>query len=475
MNTRKNNGLFRHISLLVLIVYSISIIAFAPPKASAQSNVTRKTRLTIPVNKLAVLVSEKNNNVNSNKILVADYLSSTKAVVNEEGVNTSIPSYYPYGSIRDDVQDETDRLYTQQKKVTADSSIYNYNARYYNPTTGLFIQPDSVKGPHRYSYADDDPIMLNDPSGNCPMCVGALLGGGLDLGIQLFIEGKTMEEVNWGSVAISAAGGSVGAGLGANIAKMAATTGAKAIMMVGADAAVGLGTSIIEGRRAGLEQNFGEALVASMFGATFGAAGGKVASKVGNTITKPVINQFDEFMRARGPLSQILYRNNVPLADGANLILDTSYPNAYGWANGSNIAINPAMTQRTATFAHEVGHHRWHFSDRALPATSPYRPLQYAVNELEAEKFAQDQLVAAMRSNWHILSDQQKARYQGELTFSHEYLVGYRKQAQSLYEDLINQGHSNDQIWNSVASRQGGVLDLKRLEDRGGGIYHGRQ
>jgi len=62
--------------------------------------------------------------------------------------------------------DITNRYYTGQRKVTNDSPIYNYNARYYNPDIGIFIQPDSVEGPNRYAYVGGNPIMKNDPSGN---------------------------------------------------------------------------------------------------------------------------------------------------------------------------------------------------------------------------------------------------------------------------------------------------------------------
>ena len=66
---------------------------------------------------------------------------------------------------------DNNRYYTGQRKVTNDSPLYNYNARYYNPNLGIFIQPDSVEGPNRYAYVGGNPIMKNDPSGNCIKCV----------------------------------------------------------------------------------------------------------------------------------------------------------------------------------------------------------------------------------------------------------------------------------------------------------------
>lgn len=56
--------------------------------------------------------------------------------------------------------------------------------------------------------------MAVDPDGLCPWCiaagVGAVVSGGIDLGVQLYSNGGQFSEVNWGSVGVSAL---VGAGL----------------------------------------------------------------------------------------------------------------------------------------------------------------------------------------------------------------------------------------------------------------------
>lgn len=166
MNTRKNNAFFRHISLLVLIVYSVSIVAFVPPKVSAQEKVTRESRLTISLGSARIQLEQKDGQL-TQKLLMHDYLSSTKVVVSESGEVSTYPSYYPYGSsIAQTPTSMTDKQYTGQRKVSDDSSVYNYNARYYNPTSALFIQPDSVRGPGRYTYVSGNPIQGTDPSGH---------------------------------------------------------------------------------------------------------------------------------------------------------------------------------------------------------------------------------------------------------------------------------------------------------------------
>lgn len=145
----------------VFILFLLSLLL--PSPSFAQSHTTR---LQIPLHKSSVIVEKKNGAI-TKKILVSDYLSSTKAVISEKGTVSNTPSYYPYGSSLTPLSlKETNKQYTGQRKVSDDSSVYNYNARYYNPTSALFIQPDSVRGPGRYSYVAGNPVQATDPSGH---------------------------------------------------------------------------------------------------------------------------------------------------------------------------------------------------------------------------------------------------------------------------------------------------------------------
>jgi RHS repeat-associated protein len=77
---------------------------------------------------------------------------------------------------------QTDRTFTGQK---ADGTgLLYYNARYYDPQLGTFLSPDTVVPDagtvidyNRFLYARGNPLRYNDPSGHCPWCITAAIGG----------------------------------------------------------------------------------------------------------------------------------------------------------------------------------------------------------------------------------------------------------------------------------------------------------
>ena len=79
--------------------------------------------------------------------------------------------YYPYGYCRNSTGNlGTDKLFTGQR--LDDTGLYYYGARYYDPTIGRFISPDTlVQSPenpqslNRYSYVFNNPLKYTDPNG----------------------------------------------------------------------------------------------------------------------------------------------------------------------------------------------------------------------------------------------------------------------------------------------------------------------
>src|SRR3989338_2238037 len=172
-------NIFKKLTGYVLTQYLLFILfpIFSP--IQAQTNLSHTSRLNIPITYHTSLVLTKNQELSTKNLIVSDYLSSTKQIIKEDCSIVEQPSYYPYGTfhsytpgvkeIHTPGVNDNNRYYTGQRKVTNDSPIYNYNARYYNPNLGIFIQPDSVEGPNRYAYVGGNPIMKNDPSGNAKL------------------------------------------------------------------------------------------------------------------------------------------------------------------------------------------------------------------------------------------------------------------------------------------------------------------
>jgi len=129
------------------------------------------------------------------RYLHADHLGSTVAATTW---GTGIPAAYRYkynafGSTRNGSSLPTDHQYTGQKHDEL-TGLYYYNARYYDPTIGQFISPDTiVPDPtnvldyNRYMYVRGNPLMYNDPSGHQSQSVNlinALLTAAEELGFK---------------------------------------------------------------------------------------------------------------------------------------------------------------------------------------------------------------------------------------------------------------------------------------------------
>jgi RHS repeat-associated protein len=81
-----------------------------------------------------------------------------------------IIQYLPFGVCLQSPNIPTDKLFTGQRLDS--TGLYYYNARYYDPTIGRFISPDTViqnlANPqclNRYSYCLNNPLKYTDPSG----------------------------------------------------------------------------------------------------------------------------------------------------------------------------------------------------------------------------------------------------------------------------------------------------------------------
>ncbi len=103
--------------------------------------------------------------------IYGDHLGSTSVTADRDGEELSRTKYHAWGTMRysSGVQ-ATDYGYTGQMQV---DDIYYYNARWYDPAIGRFLQADTIVPPHqgtqgfdRYAYVNNNPMRYTDPSGN---------------------------------------------------------------------------------------------------------------------------------------------------------------------------------------------------------------------------------------------------------------------------------------------------------------------
>jgi RHS repeat-associated protein len=197
------------------------------------------------------------------------------------------------------------------RRLDPETGLLYYRARYYWPQGGRFLSTDPVgyaADLNLYTYVGNDPTNRTDPTGQCPWCLGAAIGGGLELGLQLMTpQGRAAYAAaasaiargdyagavkaagaNVAKVALSAAAGAAGVGIAskvaevANIASKAAEVGGvgKVLVNAGVNAAgnaaagAGLGAATQAGGNIASGQPVSSGTGAA---ALYGGAGGAVA------------------------------------------------------------------------------------------------------------------------------------------------------------------------------------------------------
>jgi RHS repeat-associated protein len=102
-----------------------------------------------------------------------DHLGSTRIVTKQDGTVQEQAFYLPFGTAFSDTGAvSVSHKYTSQE-FDAETGLYYYNARYYNPVLGRFISADSIVSNYsnpqtlnRYSYVENNPVNYTDPTGH---------------------------------------------------------------------------------------------------------------------------------------------------------------------------------------------------------------------------------------------------------------------------------------------------------------------
>jgi RHS repeat-associated protein len=113
--------------------------------------------------------------------LLRDHLGSASVTVKEDsGALTKYAElrYKPWGEDRptseafNETQSPSERRFTGQR-AHDELGLYHYQARWYDPVLGRFLQPDSivpesqgVQALDRYAYVNNSPVRYTDPTGH---------------------------------------------------------------------------------------------------------------------------------------------------------------------------------------------------------------------------------------------------------------------------------------------------------------------
>jgi len=106
--------------------------------------------------------------------LHGDHLGSTSVASSDSGVLHSRQGYTPYGEVRYVTGElPTEFGFTGQR--SEDFGLYDYHARFYDPSLGRFISADTIvpepaepQDLNRYAYVRNNPLKYVDPSGHVP-------------------------------------------------------------------------------------------------------------------------------------------------------------------------------------------------------------------------------------------------------------------------------------------------------------------
>jgi RHS repeat-associated protein len=190
-----------------------------------------------------------------------DHLGSTNVMTDSNGNQTELIEYDPYGKIlRHDASAGSSRLAKQQftgKMLDDETGLIYFGARYYDPSLGRFITPDTIipetlnpQAFNRYSYANNNPVNFIDNDGHFAWFVAAIIGaviGGAAGGISAYQSGGSV----LAGIAVGALGGAVMGGTGAWIGGLVQAgtigLGAGSAAMAGIGAATGAASSGILG------------------------------------------------------------------------------------------------------------------------------------------------------------------------------------------------------------------------------------
>ncbi len=137
-----------------------------------------------------------------------------------------------------------------------------------------------------YAYVGNDPVNKTDPTGLCPMCIGAIAGGGLEIIRQSITGELSMSTSSIGKIVVASGAGALGGGIGAGLAKVTSAYAGAGIATIRAgangvaNAGIGAASTVANNKL----DNKSDLTEGVKTGAALGAIGGALGSAAGDAL-----------------------------------------------------------------------------------------------------------------------------------------------------------------------------------------------
>jgi RHS repeat-associated protein len=139
--------------------------------------------------------------VMENRTFHHDQVNSVVALSDHNGAKTQSIVYGPFGENISSTGSSSNSMKYTGREQDAETGLYYYRARYYDPEVGRFISEDPIGfdgGINFYAYVGNSPLQMTDPSGELPIlvpivacavspvcraAVGGVIGGTISVGV----------------------------------------------------------------------------------------------------------------------------------------------------------------------------------------------------------------------------------------------------------------------------------------------------
>jgi RHS repeat-associated protein len=123
--------------------------------------------------------------------------------------------FLPFGAVDVILGPASNNLRFPGQYFLLESGLHYNWYRHYDPTLGRYTQADPlgfVDGPSLYAYVGGNPVGDLDPTGEFGL-VGAGIGAGIELGLQLLGNGGNLKCIDWTNVGLAVVAGALTGGL----------------------------------------------------------------------------------------------------------------------------------------------------------------------------------------------------------------------------------------------------------------------